>query len=146
MQLVAAFIVPRRVRGNLRELLHYTMARFRTRARSLLGAWRSYVTPPVASSTGRTHPESGFGRPLRVERDDLVSLVRDVAREGGALRVRAPGGSMLPTIPRGALVRHKIFGVGQIEDGSGRGPDRKLAVRFPGHGLKTIVARFVERV
>jgi len=51
-----------------------------------------------------------------------------------------------PTFPRGALVRHKIFGVGQIEDGSGRGPDRKLTVRFPGHGVKTIVARFVEKV
>ncbi len=51
-----------------------------------------------------------------------------------------------PVFPRGARVRHRIFGVGQIEDGSGRGPDRKLTVRFPGHGVKTIVARFVERV
>jgi DNA helicase-2/ATP-dependent DNA helicase PcrA len=48
--------------------------------------------------------------------------------------------------PRGAQVRHRIFGVGLIEDGSGRGPDRRLVVRFPGHGVKTIVARFVERV
>jgi hypothetical protein len=51
-----------------------------------------------------------------------------------------------PIFPRGAHVRHRIFGVGQIQDGSGRGPDRKLTVRFPDHGLKTIVARFVERV
>jgi DNA helicase-2/ATP-dependent DNA helicase PcrA len=51
-----------------------------------------------------------------------------------------------PVFPRGALVRHKIFGVGQIEEGSGRGPDRKLTVRFPGRGLKTIVARFVEKI
>ena len=43
-------------------------------------------------------------------------------------------------------VRHRIFGVGQIQDGSGRGPDRKLTVAFPGHGVKTIIARFVERV
>jgi DNA helicase-2/ATP-dependent DNA helicase PcrA len=48
--------------------------------------------------------------------------------------------------PRGALVRHRIFGVGQIEEGTGRGPDRKLAIRFPGHGIKRIVARYVERV
>jgi DNA helicase-2/ATP-dependent DNA helicase PcrA len=51
-----------------------------------------------------------------------------------------------PIFPRGARVRHRIFGVGEIQDGSGRGPDRKLTVRFPGHGVKTIVARFVERV
>jgi hypothetical protein len=51
-----------------------------------------------------------------------------------------------PVTPRGARVRHRIFGVGQIEDGTGRGPDRKLAIRFPTHGLKTIVARYVERV
>jgi DNA helicase-2/ATP-dependent DNA helicase PcrA len=51
-----------------------------------------------------------------------------------------------PAFPVGARVRHRIFGVGQIEAGSGRGPDRKLTVRFPGHGVKTIIARFVERV
>jgi DNA helicase-2/ATP-dependent DNA helicase PcrA len=51
-----------------------------------------------------------------------------------------------PVYPRGTLVRHRIFGVGEIKDGSGRGPDRKLNILFPGHGLKTIVARFVERV
>jgi hypothetical protein len=51
-----------------------------------------------------------------------------------------------PIFPRGARVRHRIFGVGQIQDGSGRGPDRKLTVSFPGHGVKTIIARFVERV
>jgi DNA helicase-2/ATP-dependent DNA helicase PcrA len=51
-----------------------------------------------------------------------------------------------PIFPRGAMVRHKVFGVGAIEEGSGRGPDRKLAIRFPGHGLKTIIARYVERV
>ena len=51
-----------------------------------------------------------------------------------------------PIFPRGARVRHRIFGVGEIQDGSGRGPDRKLTVAFPGHGVKTIIARFVERV
>jgi hypothetical protein len=44
-------------------------------------------------------------RPLRLERDDMVVLATDIVRAGGALRVRARGGSMLPTIPRGALVR-----------------------------------------
>ncbi|MFH0901666.1 MAG: ATP-dependent helicase, partial [Pseudomonadota bacterium] len=47
--------------------------------------------------------------------------------------------------PRGVLVRHKVFGIGSVEGGSGRGPDRKLEVRFPQYGVKTIVARFVQR-
>jgi DNA helicase-2/ATP-dependent DNA helicase PcrA len=51
-----------------------------------------------------------------------------------------------PVFPRGVKVRHRIFGVGEIEDGTGRGPDRKLTIRFPGHGVKSIVARYVERV
>jgi DNA helicase-2/ATP-dependent DNA helicase PcrA len=51
-----------------------------------------------------------------------------------------------PIFPRGARVRHRIYGVGEIEEGSGRGPDRKLSIRFPGHGTKRIVARYVERV
>ncbi|HEY3021990.1 MAG TPA: 3'-5' exonuclease, partial [Solirubrobacteraceae bacterium] len=51
-----------------------------------------------------------------------------------------------PVYPRGARVRHRIFGVGLVEDGTGRGPDRKLAVRFPDVGVKTLVARYVERI
>ncbi|MBI4508946.1 MAG: UvrD-helicase domain-containing protein [Deltaproteobacteria bacterium] len=51
-----------------------------------------------------------------------------------------------PVFPPGARVRHKIFGIGQVQEGSGRGPDRKLTIQFPGHGKKTIVARFVEKV
>ncbi|MSP17191.1 MAG: hypothetical protein EXR73_11395 [Myxococcales bacterium] len=47
---------------------------------------------------------------------------------------------------RGTRVRHRIYGVGSIEGASGAGPDGKLTIRFPAHGVKTIIARFVERV
>ena len=50
-----------------------------------------------------------------------------------------------PVFCAGARVRHKIFGVGEIRDGRGRGPDRKLTIVFPSHGTKTIVARYVEK-
>jgi signal peptidase I len=44
-------------------------------------------------------------RPFRLGREDLVALAGEVVGAGAALWVRAPGGSMLPTIPRGSLVR-----------------------------------------
>jgi hypothetical protein len=105
MHLVSAFLAPRARRGSLRALFYHTVARLRTRLASLVGAWRSYAAASGAAAPVANDRAGPFGRPLRLERDDMVSLVREVAREGGALRVRAPGGSMLPSIPRGALVR-----------------------------------------
>ena len=135
-RLIGAFVVPRRTRGNLRELLHYTAARLRTRVRSLVSVWRSYVAGSAMGGSHVRHAEGGFGRPLRVERDELVSLVREVAREGGALRVRAPGGSMLPSIPRGALVR-----IGGVPDGGIAPGDVVLALTADG---EPILHRVVE--
>jgi hypothetical protein len=102
LRLIGAFLVPHRVRGNARSFLRYTMARLRTRLRSLAGASREYGHSSFAA--GGTDAASP-ARALRLERHDLVTLTRDVVGAGGALHVRAPGGSMLPTIPRGALVR-----------------------------------------
>ena len=94
-----AFLVPRPSRRGVGVFARYTLARVRTRLQSLAGATRTYE----ASSRDRA---SGLvPRPLRTERDDMVSLTGDVIRAGGAVWVRAPGGSMLPTIARGALVR-----------------------------------------
>lgn len=103
VRLLGAFMVPRRVRGSLRALAAYTLARLRTRLGSLRGASRVYASQrPVQGPPGPVGPEP---RPWRLPRDAMVSLTRDVVGAGEALRVRAPGGSMLPTIPRGALVR-----------------------------------------
>jgi hypothetical protein len=52
-----------------------------------------------------------------VEREDMVALTRDVVGAGQALRVRAPGGSMLPTVPRGALVRIGPLTAGRVVAG-----------------------------
>ena len=49
-----------------------------------------------------------------------------------------PGGSP------GRRVRHAVFGEGRVFVDNGRGPDRKIKVDFPQHGLKLLCARFVE--
>ena len=110
-RVLTAFVAPRKTRGSVMNLVRHSVARVRTRLAPLAGARRTY--PPDARSTTGSIGQMGESgaRPLRVERAEMVALVRDVVGVGGALRVRAPGGSMLPTIPRGALVR--IAGVPQ---------------------------------
>ncbi len=103
VRLLGAFAVPRRVRGNVRALAIYTLARLRTRLGSLGGASRVYSAGPRAA--GQAAGGGPEPRPLPLGRDEMVGLTRDVLGAGGALHVRAPGGSMRPTIPRGALVR-----------------------------------------
>jgi DNA helicase-2/ATP-dependent DNA helicase PcrA len=93
----------------------------------------------------------GGGRPVPARRassdsDDAFVDQRSHASDDEPTYYVDDTGDDDPIFPRGARVRHRIFGVGQIQDGSGRGPDRKLTVAFPGHGVKTIIARFVERV
>jgi hypothetical protein len=104
-RVLAAFLIPRRVRGDLRALAQYTVARLRTRLLSLAGVSRAYLPEEPPAANGDARGTFSAARPLRLERDDMVVLATDIVRAGGALRVRARGGSMLPTIPRGALVR-----------------------------------------
>ncbi|MCK5690139.1 hypothetical protein KAI87_12755, partial [Myxococcota bacterium] len=46
----------------------------------------------------------------------------------------------------GKHILHKTFGIGQVLSSSGSGRDRKLRIKFPEAGLKTIVSRFVSPV
>jgi len=119
VRLVGAFLVPRRVRGNLRAFARYTVARLRTRLVSLAGASRTYG--------GKTAGGGVEPRPWQLERDDMMSLTREVVGAGGALHVRAPGGSMRPTIPGGALVR-----IGPLPNGGIRPGDVVLALTADG--------------
>jgi DNA helicase-2/ATP-dependent DNA helicase PcrA len=110
---------------------------------------RPGASAPMARPYGR-HPDMA----PRVDYDEAPAYdydQRDPSERGGRESVYQLDDDLPPdaddlAFPRGAKVRHKIFGIGQVEDGSGRGPDRKLQVRFAAHGLKTIIARFVERV
>ena len=124
-RLLGAFLVPRRVRGNVGALARYTLVRLRSRLGSLRGATRAYATPSSAESL--SGPNAPSWRPWTLGRDDMVGLTRDVVGAGAALHVRAPGGSMLPTIPRGALVR-----IGPVTSGGVRAGDVVLALTGDG--------------
>ncbi|HEY2728311.1 MAG TPA: UvrD-helicase domain-containing protein [Polyangia bacterium] len=50
-----------------------------------------------------------------------------------------------PGLQVGAKLRHPSFGVGEIRGWQGSGADLKVTMRFPGTGVKTILARFLTK-
>jgi DNA helicase-2/ATP-dependent DNA helicase PcrA len=55
------------------------------------------------------------------------------------------GDSDGPGLQVGAKLRHPSFGVGEIRGWQGSGADLKVTMRFPGTGVKTILARFLSK-
>jgi hypothetical protein len=45
----------------------------------------------------------------------------------------------------GDKLRHPQFGVGEVRGWQSSGADLKVTMRFPGAGVKTILARFLTR-
>jgi DNA helicase-2/ATP-dependent DNA helicase PcrA len=71
------------------------------------------------------------------EGETVYQYGADTGSEGG----EAGGGGDPYAV--GRRVRHSQFGVGEVRATSGDGAHRRLVVRFPGIGEKTIVARFL---
>ena len=63
----------------------------------------------------------------------------------GELRVEYDGDGEQAGLQVGAKLRHASFGVGEVRGWQGAGADMKVTVRFPGAGVKTILARFLTR-
>ncbi|MDC0675641.1 ATP-dependent helicase [Nannocystis radixulma] len=62
-----------------------------------------------------------------------------------AARTRAPIASDdAPSLYKGMQVRHRQYGEGTLVGWDGTGSNLKLAINFPGVGVKTILARFCE--
>ncbi|HVZ75544.1 MAG TPA: UvrD-helicase domain-containing protein [Polyangia bacterium] len=55
------------------------------------------------------------------------------------------GGDHGPGLQVGAKLRHPSFGLGEIRGWQGSGADLKVTMRFPGTGVKTILARFLTK-
>jgi DNA helicase-2/ATP-dependent DNA helicase PcrA len=77
--------------------------------------------PPARRA--RTQPAPGGKGEIRVEYDE---------EQTGGLQI-------------GAKLRHPSFGVGEVRGWQGAGNDMKVTMRFPGVGVKTILARFLTR-
>jgi DNA helicase-2/ATP-dependent DNA helicase PcrA len=50
-----------------------------------------------------------------------------------------------PGLQVGAKLRHPSFGVGEVRAWQGAGADLKVTMKFPGAGVKTILARFLSK-
>ena len=82
---------------------------------------RSRLPPARRAPAARTQAQTPAIR-AEYEADD----------QGGGLQV-------------GAKLRHPSFGVGEVRAWQGAGNDMKVTMRFPGVGVKTILARFLAR-
>ena len=86
---------------------------------------RARASPPPAPARARRH-----GAPA--PRPGEIRVEYDATTEPGGLQV-------------GAKLRHPSFGVGEVRAWQGAGNDMKVTMRFPGVGVKTILARFLAR-
>jgi len=79
--------------------------------------------PPGRRARPQPAPGGGGRGEIRVEYDE---------EQTGGLQI-------------GAKLRHPSFGVGEVRGWQGAGNDMKVTMRFPGVGVKTILARFLTR-
>ena len=77
---------------------------------------------------------------LRAALDDLPEVDPEAAKTFVPRVVRRT----LPEGSSGRRVRHPRFGEGRVMLEQGRGPTAKVRVEFPGLGIKTLQARFLE--
>jgi DNA helicase-2/ATP-dependent DNA helicase PcrA len=61
----------------------------------------------------------------------------------GEIRIEYDGDEQAGGLQVGAKLRHPSFGVGEVRGWQGAGTDMKVTMRFPGVGVKTILARFL---
>ena len=83
---------------------------------------RSRLPPPRRAPAARTQAQTPGEIRVEYDADD----------QGGGLQV-------------GAKLRHPSFGIGEVRAWQGAGNDMKVTMRFPGVGVKTILARFLAR-
>ena len=99
---------------------------------------------PWGGRWSRDEPEQTRSRiPAAAPR--RAPAARTQAQTPGEIRVEYDhddGGGGLQV---GAKLRHPSFGIGEVRAWQGAGNDMKVTMKFPGVGVKTILARFLTR-
>jgi len=96
---------------------------------------------PWGGRWSRGEPEYPLNRPVPKR---PVAAAPGARRKPGELTVEydgdaAPG----PGLQVGSKLRHPSFGLGEVRAWQGQGAELKVTIKFPGVGVKTILARFL---
>jgi DNA helicase-2/ATP-dependent DNA helicase PcrA len=100
---------------------------------------------PWGGGWSKPEPEPTFQ--LRGSQGDSAPKPKLAAKPTGEITVDYDhsDSSDGPGLQVGAKLRHPSFGVGEIRGWQGSGADLKVTMRFPGTGVKTILARFLSK-
>jgi DNA helicase-2/ATP-dependent DNA helicase PcrA len=103
------------------------------------GPWGGQWSKPEPEPTFQLRAPPGYGE---------APKPKLAAKPTGEITVHYDGddgGESGPGLQVGAKLRHPSFGVGEIRGWQGSGADLKVTMRFPGAGVKTILARFLTK-
>ncbi|MBI2376543.1 MAG: UvrD-helicase domain-containing protein [Deltaproteobacteria bacterium] len=100
------------------------------------------VPDSVVETLGGARPRKAKASPARGLRSRIEDLDPDAAELPSDPKPLREG-VMDEDLGVGTVVRHNSFGLGVVEEVDGHGPRASLGIRFPGIGLKRVVARFV---
>jgi DNA helicase II / ATP-dependent DNA helicase PcrA len=98
----------------------------------------------------RPQPEPSWKDDIEYDAEPDVPFTDEELADGGRAPASRPPAPAQSDVGEGVAlyvgmhVRHVRFGEGVLLGWSGLGPSLKLELRFPGHGVKTILARFCE--
>ncbi len=104
------------------------------------GRWSRDEEPALARQSEFAHLPPGRARPPaarpaapRARPGEIVVEYDEEASASG------------PGLQVGAKLRHPSFGIGEVRAWQGAGADLKVTMKFPGAGVKTILARFLSK-
>jgi DNA helicase-2/ATP-dependent DNA helicase PcrA len=97
-------------------------------------------SPPAAAAANRPPAAPSIARPVASARPPAAAAPPTAGVPAKAKA--APPAPKKSKLSPGSVIHHPTLGRGTIVRKEGEGPDTKLTVSFPGHGLKKLIAKF----